>query len=209
MNDSPDSSIWSDHEMQMINTTEVFRHKPAIMKKIETLLNDLNQALITEIAKDDRNFPEGLDKIKGQVVRGENHKGFPFVSLDMPQFFTKKEMFTFRTLFWWGHCLVFSLILKGEKLSHYLDTLLQHQQEPAWQDIHIAISPTPWEWGLSSENYIALPIADSDQLIKQINDIQYIKLCRFYPADSPDFPSLDWTSMGIQAWKDLSSIHQE
>ena len=199
---------WSDHEMQMINTVEVFLHKPAIMKKIELLLNDLNQTLISELATDSRTFPEGIDMIKGQVVRGENHKGFPFVSLDMPQFFTKQDMFTFRTLFWWGHCLVFSLILKGDKLGYYLDNLIQHQHEPAWQQSHIAITPTPWEWSLSTENYIALPTADASHLEKQINEIQYIKLCRFYPADSPGFSNLNWTAHGLKAWKDLSSIHQ-
>ncbi len=208
MTDSTDTRIWSDHEMQMINTVEVFLHKPAIMKKTEQLLNDLNQALISELATDCRKFPEGIDMIKGQVVRGENHKGFPFISLDMPQFFTKQEMFTFRTLFWWGHCLVFSLIVKGDKLSQYLDTLLQYQHEPTWQQTHIAITPTPWEWDLSTENYIALPTHDANHLHKQIKQIQYIKLCRFYPANSPEFFNMNWTTHGLTAWKDLSSIHQ-
>jgi hypothetical protein len=208
MTDSAKSPIWSDHDIQMINTVDVFLHKPAIMKKVEQRLNDLNQALIAELATDHRNFPDGIDVIKGQIARGENHKGFPFISLDMPQFFTKQDMFTFRTLFWWGHCLVFSLILKGDKLSHYLDTLLQQQQEPAWQDTHIAITPTPWEWNLSTENYIELPTQDIDYLQKQIKQIQFIKLCRFYPANSPSFATMNWTTHGLAAWKDLSGIHQ-
>ena len=102
---------WSDQEFDMINFVDVFHSKPGIMKKAEGLLTELKNSLVKEIPLLDLILPPETDVIKGQIVRGENYKGFPFISLDMPQRFSKTEMFTYRTVFWWGHCLVFSFCM--------------------------------------------------------------------------------------------------
>ncbi|MFQ5443447.1 MAG: hypothetical protein ACE5EK_02400, partial [Nitrospinales bacterium] len=116
MNAPSESNLefWSQHEIKMINETEVFLHKPSIMKNAERQLNRLKDSMVEKLAKWEGRYPEGTDLIKGQLARGENHMGFPFLSMDIPQKFSKTEMFTFRTLFWWGHYLGFALILKGE-----------------------------------------------------------------------------------------------
>ena len=94
-----DLSMWSPLEIKLLNTVDVFLHKPTIIKKAETNLVDLKQSIVSELAKSPHLFPVTTDIVKGQIVRGENHKGFPFISLDMPQMFSKNEMFTYRTLF--------------------------------------------------------------------------------------------------------------
>lgn len=191
----------------MIKTVEIFLHKPAIMKKAESYLNELKEAMARELAAQDRPpFPPGTDLIKGQVARGENNKGFPFLSLDIPQYFSKTEMFTFRTLFWWGHYLGFSLILKGEKLNQCLERLTDSRKDPAWADVFIASSPTPWEWDRTQENFKNVSQTTAADMKTLIGKIQYMKLCRFFPVDDPTFPSADWTVLGLEAWRTLSTI---
>ena len=95
----------------MINTADVFKHKSAILQKAENYLNDLKDAMVVELKDFDGIIPANADLTKSQLARGENHKGFPYRSLDIPQIFSKTEMFTYRVLFWWGNFLAYSLIL--------------------------------------------------------------------------------------------------
>ncbi|GIS84140.1 MAG: hypothetical protein CM1200mP16_04400 [Nitrospina sp.] len=93
--------------------------------------------------------------MKNQIARGENHNGFPYLSLDYPQNFSqKKEMLTMRTLFWWGHYLGFSFILKGEKLSIYLERLIENCHKKSYKNIYVSIAPDPWEWEIIDENFV-------------------------------------------------------
>ena len=107
---------WQLKDMEMISHVEVFLNKPAILKKVENRLTNLKDAMAIELLSCAHQLPSGTDIEKGQIARGENHNGFPFLSLDIPQNFSKTEMYTFRTLFWWGHYLGFSMILKGDTL---------------------------------------------------------------------------------------------
>ena len=200
------SASWSPLEVQLLNTVDIFLYKPAIMKKAEANLTALKQELIKTLSQAPHPCPPESDLVKGQIVRGENHKGFPFISLDMPQMFSKSQMFTYRTLFWWGHDLIFSLILKQENQAPLIEKLIQLKEHPDWKDIQLAIGPTPWEWKKDTKNFIPL-FGTSDLKIKNtINSVKYIKLCRFYSLSSSEFSKLNWADAGLATWKTLSSI---
>jgi len=198
--------MWSSLEMNMLQTVDVFQHKPGIMKKAENYLNLLKDAMAGELAGRRIHLPPKTDMTQGQLARGENHKGFPFISLDIPQMFSKTEMFTYRTLFWWGHYLGFSLILKGQNLSLYLQRLLEDRGKAGWENIFIATASTPWEWSWDEENFQNVSRASDERIRERVDSIQYMKLCRFYPLKDPSFPTLDWASSGVNTWRLLSSI---
>ncbi len=200
------SADWSPLEVKLLNTVDIFLQKPAIMKKAEANLTALKQEVIKTLSQAPHPCPPESDLVKGQIVRGENHKGFPFISLDMPQMFSKSQMFTYRTLFWWGHDLIFSLILKQENQAPLIEKLIQLKEHPEWKDIQLAIGPTPWEWKKDTKNFIPL-FGTSDLKIKNtINSVKYIKLCRFYSLSSSEFSKLNWADAGLATWKTLSSI---
>jgi hypothetical protein len=204
-----DNSNWTAHEMEMLNHVEVFLHKPAIMKKGERFLNALGEGMIQELTRSKISFPSGTKQDKTQLARGENNKGFPFLSLDIPQMFSKTEMFTYRTLFWWGHYLGFSLILKGDSLPRYAGKLIANKNNPAWSNVYLATTPTPWEWSWTDENFKRISDTPDTELQNIIENIEYIKVMRFYPMSDPSFASLDWLAEGVTAWKDLSSLAEE
>ena len=197
---------WSPLEVKLLNTVDIFLHKPAIMKKAEANLTALKQELIKTLSQAPHPCPPESDIVKGQIVRGENHKGFPFISLDMPQMFSKSQMFTYRTLFWWGHDLIFSLILKQENQAPLIEKLIQLKEHPEWEDIQLAIAPTPWEWEKDMNNFIPLFGTSDIKIRDTINSVKYIKICRFYSLASPEFYKLNWADAGLATWKTLSSI---
>ena len=200
------SADWSPLEVKLLNTVDIFLHKPAIMKKAEANLTALKQEVIKTLSQAPHPCPPESDIVKGQIVRGENHKGFPFISLDMPQMFSKSQMFTYRTLFWWGHDLIFSLILKQENQAPLIEKLIQLKEHPEWEDIQLAIAPTPWEWGKDMNNFIPLFRTSDIKIRDAINSVKYIKICRFYSLASPEFPKLNWADAGLATWKTLSSV---
>ena len=197
------STHWSHHEWDLINVTEVFKHKPAILKKAESYLEELRSALATELKAHPKPYPPGTDLTKGQIARGENNKGFPFLSLDIPQKFSKTEFFTYRTLFWWGHYLGFSLILKGPDLDTYLNRLKEYRQDAACENVYLSQHASPWEWEFSKKHFAKVSELSKNEIQEVADRLQYLKLMRFFPVSEKSFPELNWAQAGVQSFRDL------
>lgn len=195
---------WQLKDMEMISHVEVFLNKPAILKKVENRLTNLKDAMAIELLSCAHQLPSGTDIEKGQIARGENHNGFPFLSLDIPQKFSKTEMYTFRTLFWWGHYLGFSMILKGDKLNTYFQRLKDNCMEPPFLDIYLSIARNPWEWRMDKKFFI--PVSEHPAWVEQSAKQDYMKIMRIHPIADDSFRELDWTQAGIKFWKDVSPV---
>ena len=204
--DDIEPSSWSEKEIRLVKHVELFQYKPAILKKAENRFVALQKALKKEIIPLATHLPKNLDLIKNQIARGENHNGFPFLSLDYPQNFSKTKMFTMRTLFWWGHYLGFSLILKGERLKIYSERLLENCKTEPFQDIFVCLAPNPWEWELNEKNYSLVSKVKSGEFQKTILGLGYLKLMRVVTVIDEKFMDLNWTQAGVQFWKDLTPV---
>ena len=204
--DDIETLSWSEKELRLVKHVELFECKPAILKKAENRFFALQKGLEKEIIPLATNLPKSLDLVKNQIARGENHNGFPFLSLDYPQNFSKTEMFTMRTLFWWGHYLGYSLILKGERLTIYLERLLENRKTEPFQDIFVCLAPNPWEWELNEKNYSLVSKSNTEEIQKKILELSYLKLMRVFTVIDEKFMSLNWTRTGVQFWKDLAPI---
>lgn len=204
--DNIESAAWSENELRLVNHVEVFQNKPAILKKVESRLVALQKSLEKEIVPLSVDLPDGLDLIKNQIARGENHNGFPFLSLDYPQNFSKTEMFTMRTLFWWGHYLGFSLILKGKNLENYLGRLLDNRNAEPFKNIYVSLAPNPFEWEINEENFFQVGNETPEKLKQTILTLDYLKIIRVFPVTDKKFATLNWSQAGLQFWNDLTSV---
>ncbi|MDH5762510.1 MAG: hypothetical protein OEZ51_05975 [Nitrospinota bacterium] len=202
-------TFWSNREWDLINVTDLFKHKPAIMKKAESYLEELRAALIKELKDNPKPFPQGTDQTKGQIARGENHKGFPFLSLDLPQKFSKTDFFTYRTLFWWGHYLGFSLILKGSDLKTYTDRVKKNRLERACEDIYLSRHSSPWEWEFCEEHFSKVSELSDAEIEKIADRLQYLKLIRIYSVEEESFTHLNWVQVGTESFRDLIHMVME
>lgn len=192
---------WSESEFNMINVVDVFRFKPGIMKKAEEFLTELKKSLVEEVENSNLIVPPETDVIKGQIARGENYKGFPFISLDMPQRFSKVEMFTYRTVFWWGHCLVFSFILKGGFVPTYCENIIERKTSFEDYEVYLATGPNPFEWELNKQNYQLIKNFSDKEIRKTIQKCKYMKLARYFPISDPSFKKLNWKTEGIETFR--------
>ncbi len=199
-------SLWSNTEFEMINVVDVFRYKPGIMKKAEELLTELKEVLVEEMERSNLIVPPETDVTQGQIARGENYKGFPFISLDMPQRFSKTEMFTFRTVFWWGHCLVFSFILKGGFVPSYCENIITRKDQSSFKGIYLAIGPNPFEWELNDENYRLVAELSDANIRSTIQGRKFMKLASFISLSDPAFKLLDWKTEGLVSFQTISQM---
>ena len=201
-----DFATWSEKEIKLVNHVEVFQEKPGILKKVQNRLIDLQKELENEITPMASALPDGLDITKNQIARGENHNGFPYLSLDYPQNFSKTDMFTMRTLFWWGHYLGFSLILKGENLKNHIDRLLQNKNTKSFKDIYVSLASNPFEWELNETNFSLVSESNAENLQKTILGLGYLKIIRVFPVIDEQFATLNWRQAGVQFWKDSTWV---
>jgi len=174
------------------------------LKKAEARFDSMRTSLSRYCEESGIVFPEGTDLVKGQIARGENHNCFPFVSFDLPQKFSKTEFYTFRALFWWGHYLGFSLILKGERLPQFAKRLAEIQNEEEWSSVYYSTSP--WEWEMNDENFKSVSKTDPQIILSQIEEVGVLKLIRIYPVSAEAFADLDWEKLGLRAFKTFSTI---
>ena len=115
-------------------------------------------------------------------------------------------MFTYRTLFWWGHYLGFSLILKGDKLKTYFQLLSAVRNEPALHNVYLSLAPTPWEWRLEDEFSTLVSKLSEQEWSDKINLLDHMKIMRVYSIVDESFKELDWTQAGISFWRDMTPI---
>ena len=114
------------------------------------------------------------------------------------------EMYTYRTLFWWGHYLGFSLILKGVKLKTYFQRLAKNCSDPTFQNIYLSQASTPWEWRLGQQYFI--PVSDQQAWADKSNLLDHMKIMRFHSLNDASFKELDWTQAGVKFWRDMSPV---
>lgn len=187
-------------ELATAQNTEIFKTKARVIKKIWSTFDELRASLQKELAGQPLLAPEGLDTTKGQVAKGDHHHHLPFVFMDMPQYFNRDEICTYRSFFWWGHGLVFALILSGPRLSQYKLRILRDYASYSNKGLHLAVTQTPWEWRQGQGYTIALTDSNRSRIRRALSRLTFVKLERFIPLTHLVFRQNRIISTGIETF---------
>lgn len=128
---------------------------------------------------------ESFDTSTFQFVKGEHLLDFPYLYLDFPKYFKRDEMFTFRTLFWWGHYFVLAWILQGKYLDRYKQNLLRSYDGLADRGLFILMSDNPWEWRKGSEYLLEIRSENYEEISALLKTRSFLKVHRYIEFDSP------------------------
>ncbi len=172
-------------ELALIADKEFFKAKAAITPKVRALLEAVHAGLKQELAGVQLIAPSGFDPDKCQYVKGEHLEDCPYQYLDFPKHFDGDDKFTFRTLFWWGHHVVFALILEGDGLRSYKQNLINRYGQIAGRDLHLCLSPTPWEWKQGQGYTMPLARDRKSEVAAVLSNRPFFKLARFIPINDP------------------------
>lgn len=172
-------------EIKLVADRDMFKAKAAITPKVRAMLEAVHAELRQELAGVQLLAPPGFDPDKCQYVKGEHLEDCPYQYLDFPKHFDGDDKFTFRTLFWWGHHVVFALILEGAHLRSYKQNLINRYGQIAGHGLHLCLSPTPWEWKEGQGYTMSLARDRKSEVAAVLSNRPFFKLARFLPMDDP------------------------
>jgi len=173
-----DSKInFSHDEVNLINNQDFFKQKTIITKKMVSLFNELNDD-IDKIKNRKDNLPEPVKTISGKISKGENYLGLPYLVLDNPRVFSNKNIFAFRTMFWWGNYFSFTFHLSGIYLDNYKKNIYRNCETLIGKEILICIHSEQWIHHLEKENYESIDSFERKAIKKLIEEKGFLKLSR-------------------------------
>ncbi len=175
--------LFTPDELTLLGDTQFFRAKARIMTKMKAILEGVYSDLQRELADVQLLAPEGFNPAAHQFVKGEHLEDFPYQYLDYFKHFDGDVKFTFRTLLWWGHHIVFALILEGGRLTQYKKNLMNRYGGVADQGLALCLGSTPWEWKRGEGYTMELTWERKNELMALLDRRSFVKLARFVPFD--------------------------
>lgn len=160
-------------ELKLLNDREIIFRKNALLKKVQTKLDELGAQCLKEYPQ----FAEISPNYK--VSKGENLKAFPFRLLDFPRHFEKEHILAIRALIWWGKSCTITLHLKGRFLQNALPHLEKLKAYSKEVKLKISFTGDEWEHDLDAANYSAF----SDGLIEKFNKVEFLKIAVALPLE--------------------------
>lgn len=202
----PEKKIFTPDELAFMQDGGLFEKKEELTRRIQELLKDFQSAIKSRMNPEELCAPEGTDFERGQLVRGERFHDRPYVYLDLPKFFSRQAMFTFRSFFWWGADFVFAWILSGPHLGLYKKNLFNHLDRIAGRGYHLSIASTPWEWRKNSTENVELRTQDPRDLEQLLAGMEFLKIQYFIGLDHPFWMEGSIVEAGVGVFDTLKVI---
>lgn len=170
-------TVFSTQEIDIATDPITLLIKNRIMEKTVSLMGEIEQLLFVQLSN--TNLPPEINLNNGKISKGENYKYLPYVMLDYPGYFTKKNVFALRTMFYWGNFISITIHLKGNFLINYSENIIRALSE--LPNIYFNVNNTEWEYDYNPSNYILLADLNSKERQYQINEHGFIKLSLKWP----------------------------
>ncbi len=163
----------SNKELSLIGNTEWILLKQKIYDKISMLFSDSSNYLKNEIIPMYDFPPSALNK-PPKISKGENYRQLPYIVLDYPGYFDRKDIFALRTLFWWGNFISINLHVAGNYLSGIDLSSLDKDLENDFP-LYISVAETQWEHYFGEDNYVLCKNLDKDDIHKMSKQKGFLK----------------------------------
>ena len=200
---------FTSKEITLLSDTEFFSAKSRLSPKIRHLLERIHESFRHELEARHLLVPEGFDPATSQFVKGEHLEDFPYQYLDYPRFFTRDVKFSFRSLVWWGHHMVFALIVEGGHLRRYKENLINRFPSVADREIHLCLSHSLWEWKHGSGYTLEITKGRSSEVAAVLAHRPFFKLARFVPFSDPAVQNGEAHHLALQALRAVLPVITE
>jgi hypothetical protein len=197
---------FGEEESSLIADKIFFEQKQKVSKKIRTAFSQIRDELRNSMTPERYMAPEDVDFTQGKLSGGEKHYDLPYIYLDFPRRFTKEYIFAYRSLFWWGHHFLFTLILAGDLLPNYQKRVLSGWDRLAARGDYIAVTDDPWEWRKDEEFFRLVQSADTESLEKTILELPFLKLIHFIPFDDQRLEEGLLVNIGVDTFRDWEFV---
>ncbi|MEQ8908798.1 MAG: hypothetical protein RIC95_06375 [Vicingaceae bacterium] len=165
---------YSQDEIKLLQDKALIERKNRLLAHLGDQLAHLGEAskeLYPELLTYSTNY---------KVSKGEQQDGLPFRLLDFPRYFTKEDVFAFRTLIWWGKYISCTLHLKGRFLIESKENIFRKLDQTEKGDLLCSLDGDEWEVDLLAANYEEFNSIDK----AKVESANFIKLIRYTPLSN-------------------------
>ncbi|MDA0739965.1 MAG: hypothetical protein O2999_14005 [Nitrospirae bacterium] len=197
---------FTPQEIQRLTDTSFFLNKATITTKIRQQLEQLHEVYQQELCQHSLLVPDQFSSEAFQFVKGEQLEHFPYQYLDYPRFYTRETKFAFRTLFWWGHHLIFSLILEGVHIRRYKENLFNRFSEIADRHVCLCLDNSLWEWKQGPGYTFEITRERKPEVAAVLANRPFFKLAMFIPFDDSVITSGNVDTKGLEALRSMLPV---
>lgn len=157
-------------EFSLLSDPDIMLKKKLIQSKIYTILEETQTQISNVLVNFEDSLPISFSHAK--ISKGENYLSLPFMILDYPSVFSKKNIFAFRTMFYWGNFFSNTLHLQGDYLEKVRQQLYAGSALLINSNTYISTGETPWHYHFETDNYMPLTQENCDKLLSD----KFVKL---------------------------------
>jgi hypothetical protein len=168
----------SDFEFNLLNNSEWILTKNVIVKKAQTLLEEVQQNISDYTRQYPGIFPVEVIAMSPKISKGENYRGLPWLMLDYPRYFNKENIFAIRVMFWWGNFFSITLHLAGLYKQKYSNALINAYKELCENDFYTCISEEQWQHHFEVNNYLPVRHFTAAEFKDHLGKKEFLKLSR-------------------------------
>ena len=196
----------TEDEWQVFADHDFFLKKSVISAKLKRTLEQLHLALQQELASHSLLAPDGFDPEAVQFVKGEHLEDCPYQYLDFPRYYTRQDKLAFRALCWWGHHLVFALIVEGPLVKQYRLNLFNRFPEVVDRQLSVSLSASLWEWKTGPGYTLDITHNRRSEIAAALDRRTSFKVARFMPIQHLKSDTDQIINAGVTAFQSILPI---
>jgi len=151
----------SQKELELVMNADWILTKNDILQKTIQLLAALQTRQQEYLQSYAAKLPAAIIRSTPKISKGENYKGLPYQVLDYPRIFEQENIFTIRTIFWWGNFFSTTLQLSGSYKKLFAEKIIAGYNILQEKQFSYCINENQWEHHFEESNY--LPISGTDK----------------------------------------------
>lgn len=169
----------SPQELQLVCDTQLILTKRTIIDKVYAVFGELAQTFRVLLDKEASGYNGNL--LEPKIMKGENYLLLPYVVLDYPRQYAKKDVLAIRTIFWWGNFFSITLHVSGQYQQQTAAHILQQLESLQQQQLYICTGNDQWQHHFEKDNYSLLKEKSNDEVAAVLLQKDFIKLAAKFP----------------------------
>lgn len=182
-----DDASFTSEEIALLRDDRFFRVREQMVERVRRAFERLRERLHLHLAGGTYLMPPSASLRESRYGRGEHLDEMPYAFLDCPSYFDRESFFTFRTLFWWGHEMSFTLLLAGEHLPEYRQRLIRNLGILEALEVHVSTADTPWDWARGPGHTMRLAAGEEGTLLRIFRLQSFLKCTRYLEFEEAEF----------------------
>lgn len=171
----------SDKELTLVKNVDWILTKHQIIEKVYELFADMIPRIQAEIIQL-HTLPGHIKLSVPKIYKGESYLRLPYVILDYPRCFEKENIFTVRTMFWWGNFFSITLHLSGV-YKEFVKEKLYDTDEELIENFFIGVNENQWQHHFEKDNFLPCAQLSRQERIELFEKNNFIKLAMKFTLD--------------------------